>query len=48
MAVMMAIIMVMMVVVMVMAMNMTAFCIYPSSPKIEIGAVIPRGSDYIK
>ena len=33
---------------MVMAMNMAAICIYPSSPKIEIGAVIPRGSDYIK
>ena len=40
--------MMMMVVVMVMAMNMAAICIYPSSPKIEIGAVIPRGSDYIK
>ena len=47
---MMAIIMAMMVVVvvLVMAMNMAAFCIYPSLPKIEIGAVIPRGSDYIK
>ena len=40
--------MMMMIVVMVMAMNMAAICIYPSSPKIEIGAVIPRGSDYIK